>query len=218
MRRLTLTFDNGPSAETTPAVLDELARRDLRAYFFVVGRQLEKPGGADLARRALADGHVVANHSMTHSEPLGLTTDADHVSVEIEQTEELMRQEGVAPDRPLFRPFGLGGKLGPHLLSAAAADHLTRNGYTVVLWNSVPRDWEDIDGWPQRALADISTQDHTVLVLHDLPTGAMAQLPPFLDRVQADGVDITLDLPAACVPLRAGSPSETLDDYITARA
>ena len=44
MPRLTLTFDNGPSTEVTPFVLDELAARDLAAYFFVVGRQLRRDG------------------------------------------------------------------------------------------------------------------------------------------------------------------------------
>ena len=216
MRRLTLTFDNGPSADTTPLVLDELARRELSAYFCVVGRQIAKPGGADLVRRASSEGHIIVNHSMTHSEPLGLTTDPDHVAVEIEQTARLLEECGVTSEPPLFRPFGLGGQLGPHLLSIDASTHLSDHGYTLLLWNSVPRDWEDIDTWPRQALADVHEHQHTVLVLHDLGTGAMAHLADFLDQVDEAGVEVTLDLPESCVPMRAGVGAPALRDYVSA--
>ena len=59
MPRLTLTFDNGPSTEVTPFVLDELAARDLAAYFFVVGSQLRRDGATELAGAAAAAGHRV---------------------------------------------------------------------------------------------------------------------------------------------------------------
>ncbi|MEM7092569.1 MAG: polysaccharide deacetylase family protein [Actinomycetota bacterium] len=216
MKRLTLSFDNGPSPDTTPQVLAELGRRGISAYFFVVGRQLAKPGGVALAQRARNEGHIVANHSMTHSVPLGLSGELDHVEVEIEQTERLLSEAGLAPQPPIFRPFGLGGQLGSHLLSDAARDHLQEHGYTVVLWNSVPRDWEDTVTWPVAAAADVERHDHTVMVLHDLPTGAMAQLPEFLDSMMDRGVEFTLDLPKMCVPMRAGEPSPTLVDFVAA--
>ena len=65
----------------------------------------------------------------------------------------------------------------------------------MLLWNSVPRDWEDPLGWVETALADVIAQDHTVLVLHDLPTGAMDRLPEFLDKVEQLGVKVTNDVP-----------------------
>ena len=54
---LTLTFDNGPDPETTPFVLDVLARRSLRTTFFVVGHKLSTLEGRRLARRAHEEGH-----------------------------------------------------------------------------------------------------------------------------------------------------------------
>src|SRR5215471_8081747 len=51
---LTLTFDNGPEPETTPLVLDVLARRSIRTTFFVVGNKLSTREGRELARRAQA--------------------------------------------------------------------------------------------------------------------------------------------------------------------
>ena len=69
MLSLTLTFDNGPDPETTPFVLGVLARRSLRATFFVVGNKLSTPVGSELARRAHAEGHWIGNHTWTHSVP-----------------------------------------------------------------------------------------------------------------------------------------------------
>ena len=69
----------------------------------------------------------------------------------------------------------------------------------------MPRDWEDPQGWPARALADIERQDWTLVVLHDVPTGAMRALPGFLDTALARGVEITSELPPSCVPIRAGA-------------
>jgi hypothetical protein len=68
---LTLSFDNGPDPEVTPRVLDILRARSLRSTFFVLGRKLGDPVGQDLARRIRAEGHGIANHTFTHTVPLG---------------------------------------------------------------------------------------------------------------------------------------------------
>ncbi len=106
--------------------------------------------------------------------------------------------------------------LGPALLSPAAVEFLCRGGYTCVLWNSVPRDWELVTEWPERALADIQTRDWTVVVLHDIGTGAMAQLPRFLDAVRAANVEIVSEFPVECVPIFRGEPRDGLAAYIAA--
>jgi hypothetical protein len=94
--------------------------------------------------------------------------------------------------------------LDDRVLSAPAIDYLKENAYSCVLWNSVPRDWEDPDAWIERALADVNSNDWTVVVLHDLPTGAMQRLPRFLDELDARGADVVQEFPDACVPIRNG--------------
>ena len=59
-----LTFDDGPDPQFTPGVLDILSRRDIRATFFVIGRNAAKHH--DLIHRMLREGHVVANHTQDH--------------------------------------------------------------------------------------------------------------------------------------------------------
>src|SRR4051812_11458131 len=179
MPKLTLTFDNGPEPEVTPVVLDLLAERGIRTTFFVIGRKLLDRRARAVAERAYAEGHWIGNHTFSHSVPLGLMTQPDTAEAEIGRTQELI---GALehPDR-LFRPFGGGGIISRALLSPAVVNHLTTGRYSCVLWNAIPRDWEDPDGWADRALEQCGLQDWSLMVLHDLPTGAMAHLARFLD-------------------------------------
>lgn len=200
---VTLTFDNGPAPGTTEWVLDVLAERNVKATFFVVGSMLERRGARELAARAVAEGHWLGNHSMTHTTPLGEEADAGRTRQEIEDAQALLGE--LAHARRFFRPFGGGGLIGPHLLNPAAVDLLRADAYTCVLWNSVPRDWEDTEHWVETALADVERLEHAVVVLHDLPTGAMDVLPAFLDELEARGTVFSQDFPSDVVPIERGA-------------
>ena len=210
---VTLTFDNGPEPEATPAVLEVLRRRGLRASFFVLGHKLADPARRALAERAHAEGHWIGNHTFTHAVPLGEQPDDERTAeAEIGRTQELIG--GLAhPDR-LFRPFGGGGRLGPHLLGEATLAYLLRHRFTCVLWNAVPGDWRDPDGWVERALARCRAPSPVTLVLHDLPTGAMRHLDRFLGALADEGCRFRQDFPAACVPIRRGERLAPMDPYV----
>lgn len=63
-RAIVLSYDDGPGAELTPALLDLLARRGARASFYMIGREsLARPA---TVARVLAGGHEVANHTQEH--------------------------------------------------------------------------------------------------------------------------------------------------------
>ena len=211
-KRLTLSFDNGPSPDVTPGVLDELARRELRATFFVCGKDVRDAAKRAIVERAHAEGHRIGNHTQTHTVELGATSDEAAPAREIGAAQQALGTLA-APER-WFRPYGAGGVLGPRLLSPAAVTYLTDGAYSCVLWNSVPRDWENPASWPERALADLEREAWTLLVLHDVATGAMRALPRFLDKVIERGIDITHDLPPACVPIRAGRVVGSLDGLV----
>lgn len=212
MRRLTLSFDNGPFADVTPPVLDALAARDLTAHFFVCGNDLRDPSRRALVARTRDAGHRIGNHTLTHRVEFGACDDPAAPAREIGEAQALLG-DLAAPER-WFRPYGAGGVLGPRLLSRAAVQYLCDGGYSCVLWNSVPRDWEDPGGWPERALADALRQEWTLVVLHDVPTGAMRVLPDFLDRARDAGIEIVPDLPPACVPIRRGVLALPLDGLV----
>jgi len=197
--QVTLTFDNGPDEDGTPLVLETLRRHHLLATFFVIGSKLRQPSLLAIAKRARAEGHVIGNHTLTHGTPLGLRPETDAIQ-EVEEAQALLGPLG-EPER-LFRPNG-GGALGAHLIGPALRRWLVEHGYSVVLWNAVPRDWEDPEGWPERALElCAAARPWAVLVLHDSAPVAMQRLDAVLCRLTASGARFVQGFPDVCVPVR----------------
>src|SRR5205085_7838802 len=80
-----LTFDDGPSADTE-RVLDVLDAYDVRATFFMVGRQVER--FPQIARRVAASGHEIGNHSYSH--PIYLYRSARETHWQLERTQQII--------------------------------------------------------------------------------------------------------------------------------
>jgi peptidoglycan/xylan/chitin deacetylase (PgdA/CDA1 family) len=210
---VTLTFDNGPEPSVTPHVLEVLERERILATFFVLGAKLADPARRKLAERAHAAGHWIGNHTMTHGTPLGKLTEPGAARREILDTQKLLGKLA-HPDR-LFRPFGGGGALGPHLLNQEALDVLQQEKMTCVLWNAIPRDFEHPDGWVDVAIEQCLAQPWTLLVLHDLPNGAMNHLGGFISQLRRKGAAFLQDFPPECLPIRRGKIVDAVQSYVT---
>jgi peptidoglycan/xylan/chitin deacetylase (PgdA/CDA1 family) len=186
----------------TDQVLDILAERSLRAIFFVVANRVAGHAAARaLLTRMVGDCHRVGNHSLTHGRPLGELREQETIA-EIATAHDILRE--FTGGNFLFRPWGTEGQLDRRCLNRTAVNYLVSGKHTCVLWNSVPRDWADPGGWVARALSDIRVREHTVVVIHDLPSGAMGALPRFLDELDRKGVAVTGELPDECVPIIGG--------------
>ncbi|MTK01594.1 polysaccharide deacetylase family protein [Micromonospora sp. CP22] len=125
-----LTIDDGPHPTWTPPMLDLLDAHGVRATFFLIGdRVREHP---ELARRVLAAGHVIGNHSMTHPQPFAALS-RPMVRAEIDRTQrEIEDATGVSPR--LFR--APGGNWSPTVLRTTVD-----LGLTPVDWTVNPSDW-----------------------------------------------------------------------------
>jgi hypothetical protein len=84
-----------------------------------------------------------------------------------------------------------------------------------VLWNSIPHDWDDPDDLVETALLQLTEQRWTLMVLHDIPSGAMRHLDRFLAEVRHCGGRFRQDFPPACVPIAAGKVTGPLADFTT---
>jgi peptidoglycan-N-acetylglucosamine deacetylase len=203
MKRVTLSFDNGPTPGITDRVLDILSRAGIRATFFVIGRKLEDPAAAALMREAHGAGHWIGNHTLTHSIAFGDRPDAAYAALEIGETQK--RIGALAHRDKLFRPYGKSGLVGPHLFSEAAKTYLLEQNYCTLLWSSVPGDWRDADGWVDRCVADVEAQDWTAVVLHDIADACLARLPELLEKLAVLEVEWRQDFPESVVMTRAGA-------------
>jgi peptidoglycan-N-acetylglucosamine deacetylase len=210
---VTLSFDNGPEPEVTPVVLDTLAKHSVKASFFVMGRKVVTAEGRALAERANAEGHWIGNHTYSHTRPLG-ELDRAAALCEFEEAEKSLAWLDRRPR--LFRPYGRAGKLGRHLLHPAVVEKLVAGGYSTVLWNCVPQDWRDPEGWVTTALQQCSSKEWSLVVLHDQPGGAMKHLDRFLTALKESNVHIVQEYPDDCVPIREGRIVGPIGDWVTA--
>jgi peptidoglycan/xylan/chitin deacetylase (PgdA/CDA1 family) len=98
-REIALTFDDGPTPGVTDRILDELKARGAHATFFMIGQRIA--AAPDLARRVVAEGHEVANHTFTHPK-LGELPSA-RAEEEIQKTQDVIHEIlGLQP--AWFRP------------------------------------------------------------------------------------------------------------------
>jgi peptidoglycan/xylan/chitin deacetylase (PgdA/CDA1 family) len=151
-----LTFDDGPHAQGTAAVLDALDSAGVRATFFLVGEQLRR--NPVLGEEIRAAGHEIGLHCDRHRNLLRLApwqvrSDLERAQATIEDL------TGCSPT--LYRPpYGV--------LNSAALRHARRRGWRTLLWSDWGRDWERrASSASIAALVTEGASEGSVLLLHD---------------------------------------------------
>ena len=130
---IALTFDDGPSPEWTPKILDELKALDVKATFFMIGQHVEQY--PDIARRVAREGHEIGNHSYDHHGIFFYTK--EELYKEVADTEEVIRAVTGIPT-VYFRP-------PKAWITADEKKWLKEDGYQVVLWTLNSKDWVTFD-------------------------------------------------------------------------
>jgi peptidoglycan/xylan/chitin deacetylase (PgdA/CDA1 family) len=180
-----LTFDDGPHAQGTPAVLEGLAAAGATATFFLVGEQVRRTGS--LAQEITAAGHAIALHCDRHRNLLRLPPPA--IARDLDRAAETIHAAtGRVPE--LHRaPYGI--------YSWPALRAVRARGWTPTLWSRWGRDWRG-DATPAsiaRLAADgVASRD--VILLHDADDygdpgswrNTAAALPRILEAIAAAGL------------------------------
>ena len=129
---IALTYDDGPNDACTPQLLDLLAGHNVRATFFMIGRFVKAQPA--LARRVLAEGHLVGNHTMTH--PWLAWQSGARIREEMRGCNAVLEDVLGAPVT-YFRP--------PHGARRPAVFREARElGLKIVQWNVMGQDWQPI--------------------------------------------------------------------------
>jgi len=153
---IVLTFDDGPHAEGTPAVLTALERASARAVFFVAGERVERH--PEIVREVVSAGHELGLHGYRHQ-----TRRQSTGRILRDDTRRAIDAVGVATGLAprLYRP--------PHGVFSLPGLWAIRDlGLEPVLWSKWGRDWEaraTPASIAQRATQDITAQD--IILLHD---------------------------------------------------
>jgi peptidoglycan/xylan/chitin deacetylase (PgdA/CDA1 family) len=176
-RLVALTFDDGPFPVATPLLLDALAALDVRATFFLIGRDAQQFPA--LTRRIAAGGHEVANHTFSHPNLDGLSA-AALVSELNEAAEVLYPLTRDAAVRSYMRPPH--GRISEEGIRAAQGA-----GYNVVFWTDDPADERSSDpALIAERIVRHATQPDIVL-LHAGHLATIEMLPAVVGRFRAAG-------------------------------
>lgn len=170
-----LTFDDGPNPEATPRILDVLARFEVPATFFILGRHARQ--WPALVRRVLDDGHLIANHGFAHQR-LHLAGPARAWQDVRDGTLAISDACGVAP-RHFRAPHGFRS---PFVSRAAEQLHQRTVGWSLGVWDSARPGAEAI---VRRTLDGI--QRGSIVLMHDGdgydPHGDRLQTAEALERL-----------------------------------
>jgi peptidoglycan/xylan/chitin deacetylase (PgdA/CDA1 family) len=184
--QIALTFDDGPSEETTPLILDILRAEGAHATFFVLGEAATSH--PNLVRRIAAEGHAIGIHAYCHAPFVLMNTKA--IFREIALTEAAIYR--ACPDTeiiPWLRP--------PHgFKSLSLVGTLSRAGYGLAAWSVDSRDYRERDAQRITARAVGSADAGAILLLHDGPGNAATAeaLTPLLRGLAERGlIPVTLE-------------------------
>ena len=193
-----MTFDDGPSAENTPRLLEMLKQRNIKATFFLIGQNVAS--NPDLVRRILAEGHEVGNHSWTHPQLSKLSD--QRVSFEITKTQDAIKDASGFTPTLLRPPYGA--------ITSRQREWIENQfGLSIILWSVDPFDWK-------RPGASVITQriltqarPGAIILSHDIHKQTVDAMPATLDGLMRKGFKfltvsqlIALNKPKAPLPAR----------------
>jgi cellulose synthase/poly-beta-1,6-N-acetylglucosamine synthase-like glycosyltransferase/peptidoglycan/xylan/chitin deacetylase (PgdA/CDA1 family)/spore germination protein YaaH len=187
--KVALTFDDGPDPRWTPAILDILKEKGVRASFFIIG---ENAGTyPELVRREVAEQHDVGNHTFTH--PNLSVLPEKLVKLELDTTRKLF-ESITGRSMRLFRPPYLGDA-DPTALDEIEPVRVAQNmGFVTVGLRIDPDDWMQpgVQSIIDRTMQQIQSPDEDVrgqiVLLHDSGgdrSQTVAALPALIDALRA---------------------------------
>jgi peptidoglycan/xylan/chitin deacetylase (PgdA/CDA1 family) len=152
VKKVAITFDDGPNPAHTERLLDGLAERNVTATFFLIGSEVaEYP---EIVKRMSEEGHLIGNHTYEHVDLCGV--DEAQVKWQVEQTNDAIYE--VTGERPVYiRP--------PYGSWSRSMEEAT--GMLEVLWTVDPRDWDcdDTGVLIERVLEQV--ENDSIILFHD---------------------------------------------------
>lgn len=183
-RQVALTFDDGPGRTITPQVLDVLKTYEVQATFFLLGSNM--PGNSEIVKRAVAEGHIIGNHTWFHPDirTLGEVDLRNEMSLTETKITEVTGLQTVLM-RP---PYGFASDRNLQQLSGM--------GYKVIKWSVDSNDWRDrdVDQVLINTMPDV--RDGSIILMHDYLTHSTTKeaLPEIIQSLKRQGYTfVTID-------------------------
>ena len=179
-RLLALTFDDGPHQTRTAPILDLLAKYGVKATFFVIGENAA--AHPELIAREIAEGHEVANHTMTHA-ALSRLSYGDALR-EVLDAEQAIFPDGAGRSTLLRPPCGAVGQSAMRVAG--------RLDMSLVLWSVDTRDWEHKSAETIVKTVREGVRGGDVILFHDFISGeahTLEALETLIPALAAEGYE-----------------------------
>ena len=170
-KRVFLTFDDGPTKEVTPHILDILNKYNIKATFFVLGTYVKK--NPDILKREYEEGHYIGNHGYSHKYS-SIYKSVDTILEEYNKTEQLIRETLNNPNYSshLFR-FP-GGSVGGQYenIKKIARKKLKEEGIAYLDWSALTYDAIGVNSKEkilQNLKSTMNGWNNVVVLMHDAP-------------------------------------------------
>jgi peptidoglycan-N-acetylmuramic acid deacetylase len=177
---LYMTFDAGYETGLTAGMLDVLKEHEVPAAFFLVGTYIRDE--AELIKRMVSEGHIVANHTMNHPD-MSKISDFDAFAKELSRVEEVYREITGEEIPKFYRPPG-----GTY--SESNLKHAQQLGYKTIFWSTAYKDWE-LNNQPSKEEAFSKliprTMPGAVILLHNVSQTNADILEELILRYKNDG-------------------------------
>lgn len=186
LRRISLTFDDGPDEVYTPQVLDILKAHNVKATFFLVGSKVQKH--PEITRRILREGHTIGNHTWTH--PDLRKASSEELLSEIKSTEAAIREATGLTTAIMRPPFGA--------VNERVIEQLRGLDYKVINWNVDSVDWQEGITADQILINSLPTiKRDAILLMHDAygdKSATVKALDELITTLKLNGYDfVTVD-------------------------
>lgn len=179
-KELFLTFDDGPTPDITPWVLDQLKKHNAKATFFCLGKNIE--AYPEISKRILKEGHRIGNHTFNHIN--GWKSNQQLYIAEVEKTQQVLSSYKI--DTKLFRPPY--GKIKPRQLET-----LLKKEYKVIMWNVLSVDYDKkISSKKCTQIVKNNSKSGAIIVYHDSKKASKnlkQSLPEILKHFSEKGFD-----------------------------
>lgn len=170
-----LTFDDGPSIQVTPRVLEILKQHDAKATFFMLGSQVEKY--PSLAKRVADLGHEIGNHSDHHTD---LTKVRESKILQEVQSSHQKIEEATGQSPTLIRP--------PYGAINSKVENVARNnGSSLILWSVDSLDWKSKNSETINQVVKKEVVSGSIILLHDVHAVTADALPKLLTTLKDEG-------------------------------
>lgn len=179
-KKVYLTFDVGYEAGYTNTILDTLKKQNVPAAFFIVGNFFDSD--PDTVKRMCDEGHIVANHTLTHPDMSKMSTFEDF-KAQIEPNEEKYKAITGKEMKKYYRPPQ--GIYNTQNLADAQ-----KLGYTTVFWSVAYVDWEQ-NNQPshEKAMSTLLKRVHNgaIILLHSTSKTNSEILDEFITTLKEEG-------------------------------